>query len=124
MALVQEVSLEASFENLKIQAISSFSSLCFLLLAEAVSSQLAAAAIKPPTSLSWPTLALWNRQLSNSSFCKSPWSQHLITYIKGLEEVGSGENGTVPSRWPDSCVDFNSFLSGPNLLGRGKWRQL
>lgn len=62
MALVQEVSLEASFENLKIQAISSFSSLCFLLVADAVSSQLAAAATMLPTSLSWPTLVPWNRQ--------------------------------------------------------------
>lgn len=56
MAVVQEVSLEASFENLKIQAISSFSSLSFLLLVDAVSSQLAAPVTMPPTSPSWPTL--------------------------------------------------------------------
>lgn len=63
MALVEDGSLEASFENLKkIQAISGFSSLCFPLLVDAVHSQLAAPATMPPTSLSWRTLPLWNRQ--------------------------------------------------------------
>lgn len=108
MALVLEVSLEASFENLKIRAISSFSSLCFLLLADAVSSQLATAAIMPPISLSWPTLALWNRQSSiraNSSFCKSPWSQRLITTAtevtktspKALRRLAVGRMGLYPA---------------------------
>lgn len=63
MALVEDVSLEASFENLKIQAISGFFlSLCFPLLVDAVHSQLTAPATMPPTSLSWRTLPLWNRQ--------------------------------------------------------------